>query len=295
MRAFAVDGFGEQGSGRDLPDPTAGEGEVVIGVRAAGVNQTGHRGDRGVHEGLPRAPVPAHPGHRCVRRRRAGWPGRHGVEAGDEVYGFVRRPVMRPGDVRRAGRLAGGGIQGKPTGLRHEEAAIIGHSGLTAIATIQGANLRARQTDRDHRLDRRRGQLRDAAGRPDRRARHGRQPGRSPRLRAIARCDRGRRLRRRTRRCNPCRSSGRHRRARRRRRCSRADGAALTLVKPGGKVVSILFAPDAEALAARHRGPHGDPLGGRGPVRQPVRLDRDGHRPAARDPDIPGSTTSSRR
>jgi NADPH:quinone reductase-like Zn-dependent oxidoreductase len=40
MRAFAIDGFGQAGSIRDLPDPVPGEGEVLVEVRAAGVSTT---------------------------------------------------------------------------------------------------------------------------------------------------------------------------------------------------------------------------------------------------------------
>ena len=40
MRAFAIDGFGEAGSIRELPDPIPGEGEVLVRVKAAGVSTT---------------------------------------------------------------------------------------------------------------------------------------------------------------------------------------------------------------------------------------------------------------
>ena len=38
MRAFAIDQFGEKGSVRELPTPEPQEGEVLVRVRAAGVN-----------------------------------------------------------------------------------------------------------------------------------------------------------------------------------------------------------------------------------------------------------------
>ena len=38
VRAFAIDEFGKPGSVKELPDPTPGEGEVVIRVAAASIN-----------------------------------------------------------------------------------------------------------------------------------------------------------------------------------------------------------------------------------------------------------------
>ena len=38
MKAFAIDGFGEQGSVRDLPVPEPGEGQLRLRVVAAGLN-----------------------------------------------------------------------------------------------------------------------------------------------------------------------------------------------------------------------------------------------------------------
>ena len=38
MRAYAIDGFGQPGSIRDMPVKEPGEGEILIRVRNAGIN-----------------------------------------------------------------------------------------------------------------------------------------------------------------------------------------------------------------------------------------------------------------
>jgi NADPH:quinone reductase-like Zn-dependent oxidoreductase len=141
MRAFAVDEFGGRGSTRELPAPAAGEGEVLVRVRAAGVNQTDVAVIAGFMKDYVEHRFPLIPGIDASGVVEQVGAGVDGFREGDEVYGFVRRPVMGVGTFAEQVALPVGGIQGKPTGLRHEEAAIIGHSGLTAIASIQGANL----------------------------------------------------------------------------------------------------------------------------------------------------------
>jgi NADPH:quinone reductase-like Zn-dependent oxidoreductase len=143
------------------------------------------------------------------------------------------------------------GIQGKPTGLRHEEAAIIGHSGLTAIATIQGANLGPGKRiviigstggvgSFATQLAVRTGAHVTAVSRGDH-LDYARSLGATEAVDYEA---------------GPVETI----------RAGAPDGVDVladvggapelmaqlsTLVRPGGKVVSILFAPDAEALAAR--------------------------------------------
>ena len=251
MRAFAVDGFGEQGSGRELPDPAAGEGEVVVRVRAAGVNQTDIAVIAGYMKDYLEHRFPLIPGIDASGVVEQVGPGVTGFREGDEVYGFVRRPVMGLGTFAELVALPVAGIQGKPTGLRHDEAAIIGHSGLTAIAAIDGANLGPGKRiviigatggvgSFATQLAARTGAHVTAVSRGDHL-----DYARSLGATATVDYDQG-----------PVDAI----------RAEAPDGIDVladvggapelmaqlsTLVKPGGKVLSILFAPDAEALAAR--------------------------------------------
>jgi NADPH2:quinone reductase len=139
VRAFALDEFGQVGSIREVPDPEPGDGEVVIRVKAAGLNAT----DMAVMSGMlkdyfeTRFPlVPGLDASGVVERVGTGVDGYH---EGDEVYGFVRRPVMGVGTLAERVALPIGGIEHKPASLSHERAAVVGHAGLTAIAAVDAA------------------------------------------------------------------------------------------------------------------------------------------------------------
>ena len=142
MRAFAIDNFGEEGSVRELPDPVPGDGEVLVRVNVAGMNAT----DIFVMSGFMKDYVE----HRfplvigidasgVVERVGAG------VEAfreGDEVYGFVRKQVMGEGTMADLVCLGTGGLTHKPRTITWEEAAVVGHSALTAAAAVEDVALR---------------------------------------------------------------------------------------------------------------------------------------------------------
>jgi NADPH:quinone reductase-like Zn-dependent oxidoreductase len=68
-----------------------------------------------------------------------------GVEAyreGDEVYGFVRKPLMGEGTMADFVSLGIGGLTHKPRTITWEEAAVVGHSALTAAAAVEDVALR---------------------------------------------------------------------------------------------------------------------------------------------------------
>ncbi len=142
MRAFAIDAFGEEGSVHELPDPVPGDGEVLVRVNVAGMNAT----DIFVMSGFMKDYVE----HRfplvigidasgIVERVGAG------VEAyreGDEVYGFVRKQLMGEGTMADLVSLGIGGLTHKPRTITWEEAAVVGHSALTAAAAVEDVALR---------------------------------------------------------------------------------------------------------------------------------------------------------
>ena len=51
MQAFAIDRFGEEGSLRELQDPVAGPGELLVRVTTAGVNPVDWKIRDGLHGG----------------------------------------------------------------------------------------------------------------------------------------------------------------------------------------------------------------------------------------------------
>jgi NADPH:quinone reductase-like Zn-dependent oxidoreductase len=65
--------------------------------------------------------------------------GADGFREGDEVFGFVKRPVMGLGTWAERVALPVGGIKSKPSSLSHEQAAVIAHGALTAAAAMDAA------------------------------------------------------------------------------------------------------------------------------------------------------------
>ena len=139
MRAFAIDGFGQLGSIRELPEPVPGEGEVLVQVRAAGVSTTDLAVMAGMLKDYLEHRFPLVPGIDASGVVERVGPGADGFQEGDEVYGFVQRPVMGLGTWAERVALPVGGIERKPASLSHEQAAVIAHGALTAAAAMDAA------------------------------------------------------------------------------------------------------------------------------------------------------------
>jgi NADPH:quinone reductase-like Zn-dependent oxidoreductase len=139
MRAFAIDEFGGAGSIREMPDPIPGEGEVLVRVKAAGLSTTDIAVMGGALKDWLEHRFPLVPGIDASGVVERVGPGVDGYQEGDEVYGFVRRPVMGAGTLAELVALPVSGIQRKPASLSHEQAAVIGHAALTATAAVESA------------------------------------------------------------------------------------------------------------------------------------------------------------
>jgi NADPH:quinone reductase-like Zn-dependent oxidoreductase len=141
MRAFAIDGFGEVGRMQEVPDPEPGEGEVVIRVKAAGLNATDIACMAGMLKDYFEHRFPFVPGLDASGVIERVGPGVEGFQEGDEVYGYTRRPVFGLGTLAERVALPVNGIERKPASLSHEQAAVIGHAGLTAAAAVEAAGV----------------------------------------------------------------------------------------------------------------------------------------------------------
>lgn len=137
MRAVIQHGYGGADTWRvgDLPDPVASGKQVVVRVRAAGIDRgtwhlmTGTPYVRRPFVGLRglRSPVP---GRDLAGVVEAVGPGVSGFAPGDEVYG-VAGGTLAELVVARADKLAP-----KPANLSFEEAAVVPVSGLTALQAL---------------------------------------------------------------------------------------------------------------------------------------------------------------
>jgi NADPH2:quinone reductase len=139
MRAFAIDAFGQPGTIREVPVPEPGEGEVLVGVMAAGVNQTDVAVMSGMLKDYMEHLFPLVPGLDASGVVERVGPGVEGFHVGDEVYGFVQKPVMGAGTFAEHVALPVGGIARKPSSISHVQASVIAHAALTAAAAVEDA------------------------------------------------------------------------------------------------------------------------------------------------------------
>jgi len=141
MRAFATDGFGQAGNIRALPVPDPGEGEVLVRIKAASISMTdlsvmaGHLKDYMEHV------FPLIPGIDASGVVEQVGPGVTGFRQGEEVFGFESRQVMGRGTWAELGALPSTSLMPKPSSLDHHEAAVLPHCALTAVAAVDAAGL----------------------------------------------------------------------------------------------------------------------------------------------------------
>jgi NADPH:quinone reductase-like Zn-dependent oxidoreductase len=145
MRAFAIEAFGEPGSIREVRDPEPGEGEVVVAVKVAGMNQTDIAVMAGFMKDYMEHRFPLVIGIDASGVVERVGPGVEHYREGDEVYGYIRKPVMGEGTMAERAALPIGGITHKPRTITWEEAAVVGHSALTAAAAVEDVALSSGQ------------------------------------------------------------------------------------------------------------------------------------------------------
>ena len=148
MKAIVQDSYGsaEVLRLREIDRPTAGDGEVVVQVRAAGIS----RGDVHLMTGTPylvrllgygvRRPKNPVPGQDVAGTVVALGPNVTRFSVGDDVFGIARGSFAEYA-VAREDKLAH-----KPASLSFEQAAAMPVSGLTALRAIDSVGVRRGQT-----------------------------------------------------------------------------------------------------------------------------------------------------
>ena len=146
MRTIAVDEFGGPVALKDLPTPEIGAGEVLIRVRAAGVNPfdwkvaDGELRDEMEHRfplilGFDAAGV--------VERVGAGVTE---LAEGDEVYGYLFKPVIGDGTYADYVGAPAAIVARKPESVGFAEAAALPMPGLTAMDLVDAVNPKEGET-----------------------------------------------------------------------------------------------------------------------------------------------------
>lgn len=137
MRAVRFDRYGDVNELRvsDAPDPVAGAGQVVVSVRAAGINPGEAKIREGaLHDQWP-ATFPEGQGSDFAGVVDSVGPGVSGLTAGDEVFGFTNE---RASQAERVLAQADE-VVAKPTELGWATAGALFVAGTSAYALVQSA------------------------------------------------------------------------------------------------------------------------------------------------------------
>jgi NADPH:quinone reductase-like Zn-dependent oxidoreductase len=146
MRAIAEEKFGGPIALMDLPTPGIGAGEVLICVRAAGVNPfdwkvaDGELKDELEHRfplilGFDVAGVVERVGGEVVN-----------LAAGDEVYGYLSKPVIGEGTYAEYVAAPSTIVAGKPESVGFAESAALPMPGLTAMDLVDAVDPKEGET-----------------------------------------------------------------------------------------------------------------------------------------------------
>jgi NADPH:quinone reductase-like Zn-dependent oxidoreductase len=146
MRAIAKEDFGEPITLMDLPTPEIGTGEVLIRVRAAGVNPFDWEVADGALKDEMEHRFPLIPGFDA-----AGVVERVGANVtelarGDEVYGYLFKPVIGDGTYAEYVSAPATIVGKKPKSVDFAEAAALPTPGLTALDLVDAVDLREDDT-----------------------------------------------------------------------------------------------------------------------------------------------------
>jgi NADPH:quinone reductase len=146
MKAFAIDGFGEQGSVRDLPVPDPAEGHLRLRVATAGLNPFDVAVVQGSLKDQMEHRFPLVPGTDASGTVDAVGEGVEGYAVGDEVFGSVGKSYLGEGTLAEFTTLSAGTVTRKPSSLEHTVAAATPTAGVTALNTVDALGLSEGQT-----------------------------------------------------------------------------------------------------------------------------------------------------
>jgi len=149
IEAAYFDEFGELDQVKkgtfDRPEP--GEGEVLVRVKAAGVNPVDAAVARGMLNEMIPAEFPAIPGWDMAGVVEERGHSARRFEEGDEVYAYARRPIVQHGTFAKYVAIPESYLARKPKSISMEEAGGIPLVGLTAYQSLfQYGNLQEDDT-----------------------------------------------------------------------------------------------------------------------------------------------------
>ena len=119
----------------DVPRPTAGAGEVVVDIHAAGVNPADWKGRAGLNENAKNITFPHIPGRDFSGVIAGVGAGVSDFKVGDAVFGVVA--VTTESTYCEAVAIPSGMIGRKPANVSHAEMAAISLGALTALIALE--------------------------------------------------------------------------------------------------------------------------------------------------------------
>ncbi|WP_031155575.1 NADP-dependent oxidoreductase [Streptomyces xanthophaeus] len=130
----------------DVPEPKVGPGEVLVRVKAAGVNPVDWKLAAGYLDPILEVRYPVIPGWDVAGVVEAVGPDTFDYAVGDEVYGYVRKEWVELGTYAELVTAPVRTLARKPRELTFEQAAGIPLAGLTAYQSLTRVKARAGET-----------------------------------------------------------------------------------------------------------------------------------------------------
>ena len=146
MRAIAEETFDGPMALMDLPTPEIGAGEVLIRVRAAGVNPFDWKVADGALEDQMKHRFPLIPGFDAAGVIERVGAGVTELAEGDEVYGYLFKPVIGDGTYAEYVGAPAPIVARKPVTVGFAEASALPTPGLTAMDLVDAVDTREGET-----------------------------------------------------------------------------------------------------------------------------------------------------
>jgi NADPH:quinone reductase-like Zn-dependent oxidoreductase len=147
MKAVVINEFGGRDKlvyREDVPMPEVKEGEILVRIKAAAVNPVDFKIREGARKNLPHS-FPLILGWDMAGIvEETGFAARR-YEKGDEVYGYLRRPMLGKGCYAEYIAAPESYFALKPYNLSFEEAAAVPLTGLTALQSLNKAKITTKQ------------------------------------------------------------------------------------------------------------------------------------------------------
>jgi NADPH:quinone reductase-like Zn-dependent oxidoreductase len=137
MRAFTVSEFGQPGSVQEQPVPQPDEGQILVRVRAAGVNAADVMVRAGYLKDYMEHRFPLIPGRDFAGTVEAVGPGVSDFAPGDEVFGTADKPYQGEGSYAEYATAFAQNVARRPEGVAVEQAAALPVAGGTALAALE--------------------------------------------------------------------------------------------------------------------------------------------------------------